>query len=180
MSIDRDGDHMALTDPNHPRNVSWSRDELILALDFYVRSKGNPPGKSAAEIGELSALLNRIAASGSQGTDYRNPNGVYMKLMNFRRFDPVYRPQAKTGLTRGNKLEEAVWDEFAAAPDRLTKTASAIVANLDDNVDIRYAYEVPGDRGSRERQGSHSGTLGSRAVKEAGRNQKGGLSPSHR
>jgi hypothetical protein len=31
-----------------------------------------------------------------------------MKLMNFRRFDPVYQAQGKTGLTRGNKLKEAV------------------------------------------------------------------------
>ena len=27
------------------RNPPWSRDELILALDLYVRFKGNPPGK---------------------------------------------------------------------------------------------------------------------------------------
>jgi 5-methylcytosine-specific restriction enzyme A len=117
---------------------------LILALDLYARSQGNPPGKSAPEIVELSALLNRIAAGGSQGTDFRNPNGVYMKLMNFRRFDPAYRAQGKTGLTRGNKLEEAVWNEFAADPDRLTKTASAIVANLDDEADTNYANEVSG------------------------------------
>lgn len=37
------------------RNPSWMRDELILALDLYVRSKGNPPGKSSAEIKDLSA-----------------------------------------------------------------------------------------------------------------------------
>ena len=37
------------------RNPSWSRDELILALDLYMRSKGNPPGKTAPEIVELSA-----------------------------------------------------------------------------------------------------------------------------
>jgi 5-methylcytosine-specific restriction protein A len=67
-----------------------------------------------------------------------------MKLMNFRRFDPVYRAQGKTGLTRGNKLEEAVWNDFAADPDRLTKTASAIVANLDDEADTNYAHEVSG------------------------------------
>jgi hypothetical protein len=98
---------MALTDPAPPsRNPPWSRDELILALDLYVRSKGNPPGKSSPEIMGLSSLLNRIAGGSEGGTaDFRNPNGVYMKLMNFRRFDPVYQEQGKTGLTRGNKLQ---------------------------------------------------------------------------
>jgi 5-methylcytosine-specific restriction protein A len=110
---------------------------LILALDLYVRSEGNPPGKSTPEIVE-------IATGGSHEIDYRNPNGIYMKLMNFRRFDPVYRAQGQTGLTRNNKLEEAVWNEFADAPDRLTNTASAIVANLDDDANISYDYEISG------------------------------------
>ena len=124
---------MALTESQHPsRNPTWSRDELILALDLYVRSNGNPPRKSSAEIMALSSLLNKISGSHSKEDDHRNPNGVYMKLMNFRRFDPVYQAQGKTGLTRGNKLEEFVWNEFAIAPDRLSKTAKAIVANLDD------------------------------------------------
>jgi 5-methylcytosine-specific restriction protein A len=76
------------------RNPSWTRDELILALDLYVRFKGNPPGKGSAEIIGLSAILNRLSGSTAAGrSDFRNPNGVYMKLMNFRRFDPLYQAQ---------------------------------------------------------------------------------------
>jgi DUF1680 family protein len=43
----------------------------------------NPPAKGSKEIGALSALLNRIAG-GLEGdaATFRNPNGVYMKLMN--------------------------------------------------------------------------------------------------
>lgn len=73
-------------------NPPWTRDELILALALYLRFDGNPPGKASPEIIELSALLNRIVGD-QKATDYRNPNGVYMKLMNFRRFDPVYQQQ---------------------------------------------------------------------------------------
>ena len=36
------------------RNPTWSRDELILALDLYVRFRGNPPGKGSGEIIGLS------------------------------------------------------------------------------------------------------------------------------
>jgi 5-methylcytosine-specific restriction protein A len=114
------------------RNPSWTRDELILALDLYVRFKGNAPGKGSAEITGLSAVLNRLSSSAAEGrSDFRNPNGVYMKLMNFRRFDPTYQSQGKSGLVRGNKLEEVVWREFAANPRQLAKTAEAIQANLE-------------------------------------------------
>ena len=36
------------------RNPTWTRDELILALDFYLRYRDNPPPKNSTEIAELS------------------------------------------------------------------------------------------------------------------------------
>jgi hypothetical protein len=36
-------------------------------------------------------------------------NGIYMKMMNFRRFDPAFTSAGKVDLTRGNKDEEEVW-----------------------------------------------------------------------
>lgn len=64
-----------------------------------------------------------------------------MKLMNFRRFDPVFLAQGKKGLSRGNKLEESVWEEFSSDPKRLAQTAAAIRADLQaspDNEDDWY------------------------------------------
>jgi 5-methylcytosine-specific restriction protein A len=124
------------------RNPTWTRDELILALDLYVRFKENPPGKGSAEIKDLSAFLSKMWGSPSQGRpDLRNPNGVYMKLMNFRRFDPVYQSQGKSGLVRGNKLEEAVWRDFAFAPERLAETADAIRANFEAESDEDDSFD---------------------------------------
>lgn len=71
----------------------------------------------------------------SEMEKFRNPNGVYMKLMNFRSYDPEFTKYGKVGLTRGNKDEEVVWNEFAANPERLSLTASA----------IRSAIEKPAD-----------------------------------
>lgn len=130
------------------RNSPWIRDELILALDLYVRHAGNPPGKTSQDISELSALLNRLGdvTGRTHQATYRNANGVYMKCMNFRRFDPAYTSSGRKGLTRGNKLEEEVWNEFAEQPARLHKTAAAIreaievgdVEVIDDAVDDDY------------------------------------------
>jgi len=119
------------------RNPAWSRDELILALDLYFLNPASPPGKQSQEVIELSRLLNRMGrALGVHGLgDFRNPNGVYMKMMNFRRFDPAYTGQGRVGLTRGNKDEQVVWNEFAGDRPRLAKLAAAIRAAVERDAD---------------------------------------------
>ena len=67
----------------------------------------------------------------SGSTKYRNPNGAYMKLMNFRRFDPEFTKEGKVGLTRGGKDEEYVWAEFAGDPTRCHEVALAIRSAID-------------------------------------------------
>lgn len=107
------------------QNPDWSRDELILALDFYLRHRPKIPGKTSEEIRDLSASLRQINASlGIQGNEtFRNANGVYMKLMNFRRFDPDYKGD---GLTGGSKEEEVVWNLYAEKPAELRQLADSI------------------------------------------------------
>jgi len=116
--------------PSHvpKRNPTWVRDELILALDIYLRYSGNPPPKGSAEIEELSETLNRLGQYLGIATEdrFRNVNGVYMKLMNFRRFDPVFTQAGKRGLTRGGQAEEEVWNEFASNPERCHTVAQTI------------------------------------------------------
>jgi 5-methylcytosine-specific restriction enzyme A len=110
------------------RNPSWTRDELILALELYLRNPVSPPNKTSAEVIGLSEFLNklgRVLGHGEEKT-FRNPNGVYMKMMNFRRFDPAFTSAGKVGLTRGNKDEEEVWGEFSQDRPRLIRVADAI------------------------------------------------------
>ena len=82
------------------RNPKWSRDELIIALDFYLRYTPSIPDKNTPEILDLSDFLNRLQMKlgGEVADKFRNPNGCHMKLMNFRRFDPSYDGK---GLDRG-------------------------------------------------------------------------------
>ena len=119
------------SEESNGRNPPWTRDELIIALEFYIRYRGNPP-RSIPEINDLSVALNRFQRLlGSQKAEtLRNVNGVYMKMMNFRRFDPAFIGNGKSGLSRGNKLEEEVWETFHADPTRLTAVANAIREQL--------------------------------------------------
>ncbi|WP_196782628.1 HNH endonuclease [Chromobacterium paludis] len=120
--------HAVIEERKAKRNAIWSRDELILALDLYMQHRTSPPGKDSPEIEELSEVLNQLGAVLRQrtSTTYRNTNGVYMKLMNFRRVDPDYMAEGKTGLTRGNQDEARVWDQFASDPVRLAEVAQFI------------------------------------------------------
>ena len=102
------------------RNPTWSRDELILALDLYLRHRERLPDSGDAEIVELSQILNSLF--GEQVKDaalFRNRNGVYMKLANFRAVDPLHTSQGKRGLSRGGYGTEEVWTEFSQRPDKL-------------------------------------------------------------
>ena len=107
------------------RNPAWTRDELILALDCYFNYTPSIPDKQSKEIADLSGLLNALASkfSGDKHETFRNKNGVYMKLMNFRRFDPNSNGK---GLERGGKQEEVVWNLYADHKDELAKAANAI------------------------------------------------------
>lgn len=117
------------------RNPPWSRDELILALGLYLRHRASPPGKNSPEVAELSAFLNMMgqALGLAEADTYRNANGVYMKMMNFRRFDAEYTRGGRVGLTRGNKDEEAVWGDFSDDPARLSAVAAAIRSAIEQH-----------------------------------------------
>jgi 5-methylcytosine-specific restriction protein A len=109
------------------RNPPWEYDELILALDLYLR-RGQPP-TSDPEVMALSDLLNAlpIHTERPDAERFRNPNGVHMKLANFKAHDPSY---TGAGLTSGGRGVYEVWDRFAddgealaAAVERITATA---------------------------------------------------------
>ncbi|PIW28411.1 MAG: HNH endonuclease [Rhodospirillales bacterium CG15_BIG_FIL_POST_REV_8_21_14_020_66_15] len=114
------------------RNPAWSRDELILALDFYLKHRERTPDKRSKAIAELSREVNAVARllGHAPSATLRNVNGVYMKLMNFRRLDPDVAERGRKGLTRGNKDEAVVWNKFAGDQQHLRQSADAIRARL--------------------------------------------------
>ncbi|MCD2316379.1 HNH endonuclease [Sphingomonas sp. IC-11] len=130
------------------RNPVWSRDELILALDLYVQTGGNPTGKDDEAVEQLSVVLNKMhRLNGGGGSDtLRNRNGVYLKVMNFRSSDPAYLQQGKVGMTRGNRLEAVLWKEYEGRSADLAADAAAIreaVANADEAVVAKLPAAEP-------------------------------------
>lgn len=128
------------------RNPPWSREELILALDLYRKYEGRDPGDKHPDVVALSALLREMAGS-TGATTFRNPNGVAMKLMNFRSLDPAFTAGGGKGLASAGRLDREVWDEFADDRSGLAIAAEGIrrgvEAGLDDDVlDELAGYEA--------------------------------------
>lgn len=128
-----------------PRNPTWTHDELILALELYLRHRERLPDSDDVEIVELSQTLNSLF--GEQAKDaklFRNPNGVYMKLANFRAVDPLHTSQGKRGLSRGGHGVAEIWEEFSARHDELKLIASAIRAAVADQASTAAGIEEEG------------------------------------
>jgi len=111
------------------RNPAWTRDEHIIAMDFYLRHQTAIPLKGSQEIHDLSESLSKLHQKihGEHAESFRNQNGVYMKLMNFRSIDPNY---SGVGLSHGSKDEKAVWDFYIDRPIELRRLAHQLTQLL--------------------------------------------------
>jgi 5-methylcytosine-specific restriction protein A len=107
------------------KNPKWHRDEAILALDLYFDKNLGTINSNNSKIIALSELLNRlpIHTHKSDQQKFRNPNGVVMKLANFKALAPNYKGK---GLDAHSKLEKEVFEEFCSDIERLHKIANKI------------------------------------------------------
>lgn len=132
------------------RNPPWSRDELIVTLDFYLDHAPSIPSISSPEIVGLSEFLNALHTrwQATVPDKFRNPNGVCMKLMNFRRLDQNYMGK---GLDKGSKADVAVWERYASNPDELREVATAIRACVESDLDLPPVGSLfPDEQGAEE------------------------------
>ncbi|HQF37124.1 MAG TPA: HNH endonuclease [Candidatus Dojkabacteria bacterium] len=125
------------------KNPPWQRDELILALDLYFRFTPSHISKSHPEVIKLSNILNSLPIHKERPDriKFRNPNGVYMKLCNFLRYDPDYQG---VGLQRGGKLEEIIWKEFYNDKVKLSNISKNIINGITElnNIDIETSDDL--------------------------------------
>ena len=104
----------------------WTTDELILALDLYFHAPEAQSKKDHPEIVALSNLLRRLPLFpdlAEKEPRFRNPQGVYMKLMNFRSIDPDHPGR---GLAAGGISDAEVFERFQDRRDELHRLAALI------------------------------------------------------
>jgi hypothetical protein len=125
-----------------PGNPDWARDEIVLALDLFVRGGslgGNQlPGKTDPDVVALSEQMARLPIHPlrRRGPGFRNATGVALKLANFRAIDrdvAIERGESGAegmpkGMTRYSALDRSIFEEFYGAWDNLREEAQAIRA----------------------------------------------------
>lgn len=115
------------------RNPNWTRDELLLALELYlIEGHINP---THDKVIELSNLLNQLPIHTSRPDleTFRNPNGVALKLANFRSIDPN---DPATGMSSVGKGDREVWKEFSNDLSRLSAIVTAIKTAVETDMPL--------------------------------------------
>jgi len=123
------------------RNPKWHRDEVILALDLYYELDSSQMSSKNQKIIDLSEILNKlpIHKNRTYHEKFRNPNGVNLKLANFKHFDPKYIGK---GLAGGSKLDKEVLIEFFNQKKLLSTIAKNIKSTLKKNKVVEKLNDV--------------------------------------
>ena len=110
------------------RRIKWSRDEYILALNLYNKFQKGGPSKNDPEVIKCSNVLRSMNPEASaDDAKYRNANGVYLRLMNYRSCDPYWLNQGKKGMDSGSKGKcKEIWEEFDGHEDYVKDLAVEI------------------------------------------------------
>jgi putative restriction endonuclease len=111
--------------PNRP----WTRDELIVALNLYLKLPFGKLHSRTIEIVRLAELINRT------------PSAVAMRLNNFAGVDPYHQKRGVVGLVGGRKQVEPIWEEFANSRETLIFESEKILAELENwPLEKKYAH----------------------------------------
>lgn len=107
----------------------WSRDELILAFNLYLKIPFGKYHRGNQDVIELAKLINRT------------PSAVAMRLSNFASVDPYHQKRGIKGLTGGIKQVKPIWDEFSENKEELIFESEKILAEI-QNVSIERKYKT--------------------------------------
>jgi len=97
----------------------WSREELILALNLYLKLPFGKLDSRTPEIIRLAEILDRT------------PSSISMRLNNFASVDPFHQQRGIVGLKGGKKQVEPIWNEFINNKEELLFESERILANLE-------------------------------------------------
>ena len=111
----------------------WTKDELILTLNLYLKL---PFGKLHSRTPEIIHLANLID---------RNANAVAMRLNNFASVDPYHQQRGIGGLPGGMKQVKPIWDEFINNKDELLFESERVLANKEKiSLEKKYSDTLKG------------------------------------
>jgi len=94
----------------------WTREELILAFNLYLKIEFGKTHKGNPKIIELANIIGRT------------PSSVGMRLGNFASIDPYHLQRGVGGLKGGMNQVKPIWDEFFNNRENLVFESEQILA----------------------------------------------------
>lgn len=94
----------------------WTREELIVAFNLYLKLPFGKLDHRTKEIIELAKIIGRT------------PDSVAMRLNNFAHVDPYHQQRGIKGLAGGRRQVEPIWNEFINNKEELLFESERILA----------------------------------------------------
>jgi len=111
----------------------WTREELILALNLYLKLPFGKLHHGTPEIIHLAQIIDRT------------PNSIAMRLSNFASVDPFHKDRGIKGLTGGIKQVEPIWAEFFDNKEELLFESEKILAAMEkQTIETKFAEILTG------------------------------------
>ncbi len=115
------------------RNKPWTREELILAFNLYLKIPFGKYHRGNNEVIELAKLIGRT------------PSAVAMRLSNFASVDPYHQKRGIKGLTGGIGQVKPIWDEFSENKEDLIFESEKILADIQNSsIETKYKSVLDG------------------------------------
>lgn len=111
-----------------PKINLWTREELILAFNLYLKIEFGKTHKGNPQVIELANLLGRT------------PSSIGMRLGNFASVDPFHQKRGIGGLKNGTNQVQPIWDEFFNNQEELIFLSEKILAEK-ENSTIENKYQ---------------------------------------
>lgn len=124
-------------------NPNWTFEETILALDVLQRHDFKVPGKSSEEVDRLSKLLQSlpIHANNLRNDQFRNVDGVYLKLQNLISLHPS---RSGRGL-RSSAMDKEVWETYWQKATEVSRLTAEIERGAPGLTPVELARSDDGD-----------------------------------
>ena len=105
----------------------WSKEELILAFNLYLKLPFGKMHTRTPEINSLAILLGRSV------------NSISIRLTNFASCDPYHKNRGVKGMIGGIKQCQPIWDEFFNNQEELVFLSEQILAQI-ENTSLEKKY----------------------------------------
>ena len=99
------------------KSPNWTREELILAFNLYLKLPFGKMHKGNPDVIKLATLLGR-----------RTPDSMAIRLVNFANVDPYHQQRGVKGMDGGRKQVEPIWHEFINNQEDLVFESERILA----------------------------------------------------